>query len=428
MFETIAPSEVVKPWEQAELTAVLRLRHNPSPESKEQSLDEIVSDGAELLDAPMITRFDFAIQNGKTVNKDGEPLQAGWARGTAAKRQRAMRDSRFWLDYQRSCHEENEQISFDEEVVPSFVHNTQITFSPYPQDQEDAYGHNYIDELTYYKRDRKYGLMRIIYQTAPDRAEVVSISVENSHHLAAYHAVAESLGHNAPPDLSPTDWLGEQIQTFVAPEERLEFERSLIKIFDQSLSEQLGGEYHQGRPRLASVEAYTFVLANKDILAVYEHEMDKLAASELAGLELLKATRRVRRSYLASLYKRYQRHDHNLPYVVREADASRHDLTYAEMQSDARAVANAGILLKGACTVLENEDALENMSENDFKQALLSNRESSYKFDTEMYCVVCQAPPKPNDKKKMCGPCGICQPCDKDLRSKETKESKLKAA
>lgn len=45
--------------------------------------------------------------------------------------------------------------------------------------------------------------------------------------------------------------------------------------------------------------------------------------------------------------------------------------------------------------------------------------ETSYDFDKEMYCVVCQAPPKRKDEgKKMCGPCGICKGCDSKLSGK----------
>ena len=39
-----------------------------------------------------------------------------------------------------------------------------------------------------------------------------------------------------------------------------------------------------------------------------------------------------------------------------------------------------------------------------------------YSFDKEMYCVVCQSPPKEGESKKMCGPCGICKGCDAKLK------------
>ncbi len=44
--------------------------------------------------------------------------------------------------------------------------------------------------------------------------------------------------------------------------------------------------------------------------------------------------------------------------------------------------------------------------------------EEKYDFDKEMHCVVCQAPPKEEEPKKMCGPCGICKTCDTKLRRK----------
>lgn len=44
-----------------------------------------------------------------------------------------------------------------------------------------------------------------------------------------------------------------------------------------------------------------------------------------------------------------------------------------------------------------------------------SDEKTEYKFDKEMYCLRCQAPPKEGAQKKMCGPCGYCRDCDKVL-------------
>lgn len=43
-----------------------------------------------------------------------------------------------------------------------------------------------------------------------------------------------------------------------------------------------------------------------------------------------------------------------------------------------------------------------------------------YSFDRKMYCLVCQAPPKDNDKPKWCGPCGICRSCDNKIQAKNS--------
>lgn len=429
--EVLAHTETIAPWEQSELTAVLRLRHDPSPENHERLLDECASDGAELLDAPMITRYQFKIVNGKTVDKENEPLTNMWSRGTTVKQKRALQDSRYWLDYERAKHEENEQIEFDEQIIPSFVYNTQVTFTPYPQDMENAHGRRFIETNTYYKPDRKFGLIRILYQTSPDTVELVSISVENSHYLVALAAVANSLGHKMPEGLSPTDWLGQHIKTYVSPEQRFEFEGQLIAAYDHSLSAELGGNFYQGRPKEASIEAYAFVLANQDLLGVYMKEMSEVAASGLEGSQLLRAVRGIRRPYLIALHRRHQQ-GKDIPIVVRQYNQNSHSAVRIEMNDASRWAVKNKFVPKGACTVLDNEqdadESLLSMSENEFKQMLLSETDKRYEFDQEMYCVVCQAPPKPEDKKKKCGPCGICQPCDKELRSKEARKSTLKAA
>lgn len=45
-----------------------------------------------------------------------------------------------------------------------------------------------------------------------------------------------------------------------------------------------------------------------------------------------------------------------------------------------------------------------------------SSFEEKYSFSKRMFCVVCQAPPKQQEKTKLCGPCGICRICDSHLK------------
>ncbi len=409
----------VLPWQQTELTAVLRARQLQTAESGERLIDEIVTDGAELIDAPMISRRQLQIHNGKVVTNEGEYVSEMWERGKQVSKKRAMRDSRFWLEHKRNCYEADEQAEFENEILPSALFNTLVTFSPYAKDQEKTFGVEFIDKHTHYKRDRKYGLARILYQTSPTTAEVVSISVENSDQLGAFHAVAESLGVNIPSDTSHTDMLGHRIKAFVPKGDRLYFERQLIKVFDNTLSVQLGGEYKQGRPKYKiGIEATSFVVANQDILAVYAHEIEKIVnTKELVGEDLLRAVRRIKRCYLSKLHERYQEQDKSLPVLVRTAEGIDYEATYQDMQASGRRLVQLGARLIGCGTSYDSLDELENMTEDEFKQ-LLKNKEEKYEFDKEMHCLLCQAPPGKDEKKKMCGPCGICRMCDRKLKSK----------
>ena len=56
------------------------------------------------------------------------------------------------------------------------------------------------------------------------------------------------------------------------------------------------------------------------------------------------------------------------------------------------------------------------LSENGYGNK--TDEKESYGFDSFQYCVVCQAPPDKNEKKKMCGPCGLCRTCDKNAGGK----------
>lgn len=110
--------------------------------------------------------------------------------------------------------------------------------------------------------------------------------------------------------------------------------------------------------------------------------------------------------------------------------AMNNDLSWEQRQAQQEAsnfqIAMANLKVGGACS-----GTIEDMFGQDKTDSLKSSLESlfgeqEYDFDQEMYCVACQAPPKMGAKKKMCGPCGICEPCDVKLRAKEA--SVLKAA
>lgn len=58
-------------------------------------------------------------------------------------------------------------------------------------------------------------------------------------------------------------------------------------------------------------------------------------------------------------------------------------------------------------------------NESDVKASIFNGE--SYAFDKKMHCVVCQKDAKKEEPKKMCGPCGICKPCDAKLKLKTAK-------
>lgn len=408
-------------WEQSEVTAVLRYRHLGTAEAGERIVDEIVADGAEFLDAPMTKRLEFQInQDGHMITDEGERSRDIWQRGLRAEKKHAMRDPRFWPVYYRSRHELEEQIEFEDEIIPSSVYNMLLTFTPYAQDMEDAHGPEFMDTRTTFNRDRKYGLMRFLYQTGSDTAEVASISIENSHHLEAFRNVAAGYGLEIPEDVTPTEMLGYRLRGCVEPKERFDLEQRLVREFDQELTRLIGGEFKQGRPKgKATIEAHSFVVANQDILAVYAEEMKRLAnTSGLNGKPLRDQVRIYRYSYLAKLHERYQNHDATRPLLVRQVNSeTEYQETYDDMMDAGRRAAELGRRILGCGTALDPDTILANMTQDQFEQAL-NTPETRYHFNKKMFCLVCQSPPKTQEPAKLCGPCGICRKCDTKLQKK----------
>ena len=93
-------------------------------------------------------------------------------------------------------------------------------------------------------------------------------------------------------------------------------------------------------------------------------------------------------------------------------------------QGSNQGIAASNLRPRGGCAadmgdIFGSEDSTKQL-EKDAKDAFgpADDEEEPYGFDEKMYCVVCQAPPKADEAKKMCGPCGICEGCDKKIRAK----------
>jgi len=91
-------------------------------------------------------------------------------------------------------------------------------------------------------------------------------------------------------------------------------------------------------------------------------------------------------------------------------------------QASDRQIAAANVTVGGACSAIVGDLFGQDRAE-ELKDGLSDTfkKEANYKFDKLMHCVVCQAPPKKGDTKKMCGPCGICLDCDTKIRAKTAK-------
>lgn len=72
----------------------------------------------------------------------------------------------------------------------------------------------------------------------------------------------------------------------------------------------------------------------------------------------------------------------------------------------------------GSVSMLEGEENILKAEGKDVFDAVFGEKNETYKFDKNMYCVVCQAPPKHGEQKKKCGPCGICKDCDRAFKNK----------
>jgi hypothetical protein len=180
----------------------------------------------------------------------------------------------------------------------------------------------------------------------------------------------------------------------------------LTGVYDRALEARYGQTYYAGRPSLRRMNTYEFVCRQQDLLQAYM----EAHAQGGGGQQLLYGLAAAMRARFEGISR--SRPAENHPVTV---DTPRFALE--EMMRAALAAQREGRTFSGCGASLGPEGTVG--AQDELSEAGLGNKTSEstkYTFDKHMHCVVCQAPPKKGENKKMCGPCGICKTCDRKLQ------------
>lgn len=202
---------------------------------------------------------------------------------------------------------------------------------------------------------------------------------------------------------------------------------TLVRSYDGFMRMKYGGMYRAGRSvqeGLDEEDAYEFLLSNKDLLNYYFDQIVALARQQdLNGEALEKAKHRLTLGVWArvkELLSERERHpgtaitprydslaftdpNQQFAYEIQRA------FNEAQLRNDMLVGCGGGIGGKSLDDMSPSE-ALDTIFGED--SPLRSKQKEIYAFDKKMFCVSCQAPPKNDEPKKMCGPCGLCEDCD----------------
>lgn len=382
------------------------LKHNNNQiyeETMDRVRDEELTYIAEGIDRRAYT--SFTLRRGKDGNliffDQGEwrPYMSTLTRGleiakkeAAADRRRDFLSSRAVLD-----------LTIGYQMLGLKPGEAMVWSSPFPEAEYVRYGADFIQGCGF-KPDRKMGFLYRAFGNEDGSVTLESHTIDNSEPeiFAKVEAIME-----------------------YDPQADLE---TLIRSYDGHMRMKYGGQYRAGRRVESGIEeedAYAFLVGNKDLLDYYFGQIVALARQQdLNGEALEKAKHRLTLGVWARVKELLnEREQHpgtaTTPYYNSSVTFTDPNQQFAyEIQRAFNEAQLRNDMLVG-CGGAIGGKSLEEMSSSEALDAIFgedspirSKGKETYAFDKKMFCVSCQAPPKHDEPKKMCGPCGLCEDCD----------------
>lgn len=353
---------------------------------------------AEVLPGNMRTEFEYRFDGHELYAQDGGKLGPIFKTAIEDAEVLADKNPNLLFELRRrviELEEYDDMLKMAEGRLP----NTMIVVSDFPAELMDA-----NEDVGGYNTNRKQAMLRVISLGSSGSIKICSQSLDRSDRQAL-EAIYESLGYSA----EAGELLGQRMFMKVSDYEQEFMPDLLTRAYDKSLSDRLGGEWSAGRQKTNEANVYDFVLRQTDLLAAYTGERFMKPDEGQAMLYGL----------AAAMEERLKRSTSEIPNIHQYMPAV--TATKEAVYAAAREIfeAGSGAALEGktysgcGLSIGAGGTATE-LGESGYGNK--SSEETKYSFDKLMHCVVCQAPPKDNEGKKMCGPCGICKGCDAKLK------------
>ncbi len=360
-------------------------------DAEQRLFDDTTTWLAEALDGAMRTKFTYTFSGEDLYAQDGGALKPIFLNALMEAEQLAQTSPNTAFELRRRYHEMNEyeeMLAMARGELP----NTMVVVSDFPAELMDSP----IDVGGYNAR-RKQTMLRIITRDTEGQLEVTTQSLDGSDRVAL-----EELYHELNVCPQETELLGQRMHLNLDEETQSVLTDHLTEVYDQSLAARYEGEWFAGRQSgtIRDDNTYQFVLAQRDLLAACTGGLQSHLYELAAALQA---------RYQGDIFS-----NHGLP-LPELTDVER---ALKEMSAAGRAAKLGGVTFSGCGMSLGGggADSLADQLEMQGYGNKIDDKEGGYSFNKYMHCVVCQAPPKKDESKKMCGPCGICRACDIKLK------------
>lgn len=281
--------------------------------------------------------------------------------------------------------------------------------SPYPQEEAARFGKKFITDRGF-NAERKLGFIYRAFANTDGSVTLESQTVDNSDE-DAFKAVEEAAQYDTDADME-----------------------TLLRTYDGILVQKHGGWFRAGRRNARPHEnAWNELLKYPGLIKHFVRRIEEIAASDQPRAVLRRDIQHLKigvwKTFKELIYGDLRQPNPSQAQMAAVALGGSNYQQYelynnlvSNSYQQAKEEGDIMIYCGGAARAEDNEGQgnidMKSTFDNIFGEKTQTSKQESYSFDKRMYCVVCQAPPKKEETKKMCGPCGICKQCDTKIRTK----------
>jgi hypothetical protein len=349
---------------------------------------------AETLDGGMRTKFTFRFNGTELLSREGRCLGEVFDTAIEDAENTAEESPNLLFELERRLIEKSEYREMCSMMKrPEAFPNTMVVISDFPSElmyaKKDIGGYNSV---------RKQTMLRVLTRSEDGNILTMYSQSLDQSDRSSLEAIYDRFQR------VPNDGrlLEQRIRYEVRPPHQEGLIDTLTSIYDTNIAKKFGGSWHAGRSEELHINTYDFVCQQRDLLDAF---IDlQLKDPSVSGVQ-------DRRYYaLASAMEQRFKNYKTVPFQQYTDNNSTYRDIYNEMEvATSIAVAN-NRTYSGCGLTMEASQQLEAAGFGN-----KTSKETSYSFDKQTYCRVCQKPPKPGEPKKMCGPCDICKPCDSHI-------------
>lgn len=368
---------------------------------------------AEALHGSMRTSFEYRFDGQELYGEDGGALGEIFDDAITAAEVIVSQKPNLAFELRRRLieHEEYEDML---RMMRGELPNTMVVVSDFPPELRTA-----DEDVGGYNVNRQQTMLRVITRQDDGSLRMTTQSLDRSNRCGL-EAIYRACGREA----GGEELLPERIYYELSSANQARLTDDLTSIYDAKLAEQLGGSWHAGIRQTGqqrAVDTYEFARAQTDLINWFT----AAKLSDSTGAEKL------RYSLVATVDARYQSYLDRASEIANHLSApqavpayvdwqpERPMNMYQEIKQATQQASAQGKTFSGCGSTVRTPG--ESTIEGQLSEAGYGNRSSektTYKFDRKAFCRVCQAPPKKGESQKKCGPCQICEPCDKKMSSK----------